>query len=594
VSFSLHGVGVAKGVAMGPVHILRPQMEITEFSIADDQLPAEIARFKSALDMAQQELHHIREQMPLIYPVREHHIDGEPEGIEIASFIDPHMLMLEDTMLTQIPIDIMLQEKCNAEWALQIQRERLVGVFEAIDDAYLRARKDDVIQVVTRIQMCLLKQSGQLDDNPQPPPAGSIVLADDLTPADTALMLGQGIKGFITEFGGATSHTAIVARSLDIPALVGVRHARRYIRNNDTVIIDGHRSTAIVNPDQRTQQFYKSLQQELKRHHHQLGKLKKAPAITQDGVEINLEANIEFPADLTAVERVGAQGIGLYRTEFLYMHRENQQPPNEEEHYQSYLQVVKSVKGAVTIRTLDLGADKQVEGISYKKGTALSANPALGLRAVRLCLKELKLFKPQLRALLRVATEGTVKVMIPMVSGIQEIHQVKRLLDECARELANENVPFNRDLQVGAMVEIPSTAVCADFFLPHVDFLSIGTNDLIQYTLAIDRVDEEVSYLYNPLHPAVLRLLKMTLQYANKADKPVSMCGEMAGDVRYVKLLLGLGLRNFSVSPKILLEVKEIIRESRIEQLGKMALKVLKTADSLAIDAMISEMNNTA
>jgi phosphoenolpyruvate-protein phosphotransferase (PTS system enzyme I) len=591
VSFSLHGVGVAKGVAIGPVHILRPQVEIDEFTITDAQLPNEIARFKSALDLAYQELERVREQMPLIYSVRP---DAEQEEIEIASFIDPHLLMLEDSMLTQVPIDIMLQEKCNAEWALQLQRNRLVEVFEAIDDAYLRARKDDIIQVVTRIQRCLLKQKGQLEENPQPPPAGSIVLADDLTPADTALMLHQGIKGFITEFGGATSHTAIVARSLGIPALVGVRHARRYIRSTDTLVIDGHRSTAIVNPEQKSLQFYKALQLELKRHRHQLSKLKKAPAVTQDGVDINLEANIEYPADLSAVNRVGAQGIGLYRTEFLYMHRDNHQPPNEEEHYQSYLQVVKSLDGAVTIRTLDLGADKQVEGISYKKGAALAANPALGLRAVRLCLKELKLFKPQIRALLRVATEGKVKVMIPMVSGLQEIHQVKRLFDECAKELAHEGIPHNRDLQIGAMVEIPSMALCADFFLPHVDFLSIGTNDLIQYTLAIDRVDEDVSYLYNPLHPAVLRLLKIILQHAEKAEKPVSMCGEMAGDARYVRLLLGLGLRNFSVSPEILLEVKEIIRHSHLKRLTKLADKLLKTADPQAIDAIVSEMNNPA
>ena len=589
MSFSLHGVGVAKGVAIGPVHILRPQVEISEFSISDNQLPDEIARFKSAIDLAQQELHQIREQMPLIYPVRP---DAVQESFEIASFIDPHMLMLEDSMLTQIPIDIMREERCNAEWALQIQRERLVSVFEAIDDAYLRARKDDIIQVVTRIQMCLLRQKGLLEENLLPPPAGSIVLADDLTPADTALMLHQGIKGFITEFGGATSHTAIVARSLGIPALVGVRHARRYIRNTDTLVIDGHRSTAIVNPEPKSLQFYKSLQLELKRHRHQLSKLKKAPAITQDGIDISLEANIEYPADLTAVNRVGAQGIGLYRTEFLYMHRDNHQPPNEEEHYQSYLQVVKSLDGAVTIRTLDLGADKQVEGISYKKGTALAANPALGLRAVRLCLKELKLFKPQIRALLRAATEGRIKVMIPMVSGLQEIYQVKRLFDECAKELSQENIPHNRALQIGAMVEIPSMALCTDFFLPNVDFLSIGTNDLIQYTLAIDRVDEEVSYLYNPLHPAVLRLLKIILQHAEKADKPVSMCGEMAGDARYVRLLLGLGLRNFSVSPEILLEIKEIIRHSHVKRLTKLADKVLKTADPQVIDAIVSEMNN--
>jgi phosphoenolpyruvate-protein phosphotransferase (PTS system enzyme I) len=591
VSFSVHGVGVAKGVAIGPVHILRPQVEISEFAITHEQLPAEVARFKRAIELAQQELHRIREQMPLIYPVREHP-DSEQEEVEIASFIDPHMLMLEDSMLTQVPIDIMIQEKCNAEWALQIQRERLVSVFEAIDDAYLRARKDDINQVVSRIQRCLLKQSGQLEENPQPPPPGSIVLADDLTPADTALMLHQGIRGFITEFGGATSHTAIVARSLGIPALVGVRYARRYIRNTDTLVIDGHRGTALVNPELKSLQFYKALQLELKRHRHQLGKLKKAPAITQDGVDINLEANIEYPADLSAVNRVGAQGIGLYRTEFLYMHRDNQQPPNEEEHYQSYLQVVKSIDGAVTIRTLDLGADKQVEGISYKKGTALAANPALGLRAVRLCLKELKLFKPQIRALLRVATEGNVKVMIPMISGLQEIHQVKRLFDECAKELAQESIPHNRDLQIGAMVEIPSMALCADFFLPHVDFLSIGTNDLIQYTLAIDRVDEEVSYLYNPLHPAVLRLLRVILQHAEKANKSVSMCGEMAGDARYVRLLLGLGLRHFSVSPEILLEVKEIIRHSHVKRLTKLAERLLKTADPQTIEAIVSEMNN--
>ena len=591
MSFTLHGLGVSKGIAIGPVHILRPQLEITESTVSEELIPVEIARFKAALEQTSRDLLRIRDQIPLIYPIR----DSMPgnTAAEIASFIDPHILMLEDSMLAQVPIELMRSQRCNAEWALKLQRDRLVGVFEAIDDPYLQARKNDVDQVISRLQACLAKQAQpdqHLDDNPVLL-AGSIVLADDLTPADTALMPHQGIRGFITEHGGTNSHTAIVARSLGIPAIVGVRHARRYIRSDDILVIDGHRNVILVNPDHRSLRFYRVLQNEKRLFRNSLNRLKEAPAITRDGYTISLQANIEFPADMSAVKRAGAEGIGLYRTEFLYMHREQQPPPDEEEHYRAYTRIIRSVNGPVTIRTLDLGADKQVEGITHKKGGPNVINPALGLRAVRLCLKDLRLFKPQLRAILRASALGPVRVMIPMISGLQEFFQVQTLINDIKQELQHEGLPFDPDLPIGAMVEIPSVAICTDLFMPYVDFLSIGTNDLIQYTLAIDRGDDEVSYLYNPLHPAVLRLLKLIISTADKAGKPVSMCGEMAGESRYVRLLLGMGLRHFSVNSESLLEVKQIIRHSEVRKLTPLADQVLHAVNGHEIDALMKQIN---
>jgi phosphotransferase system enzyme I (PtsI) len=464
---------------------------------------------------------------------------------------------------------------CNAEWALKLQRDALVAVFDEMNDAYLRTRKDDIDYVVNRIQRILLNQSPLRHEVDDYRLSGYIVLANDLTPADTVLMQHHGIVAFATEFGGPTSHTAILARSLGIPAIVGLQNALRYIHEEDSIIIDGMHGIVMVDPDQQTLQHYKKLQGKEIRHYSELRKLKKKPAITIDNVPIDLQANIELPRDFNTVLEVGATGVGLYRTEFLYMNRET--PPDEDEHYETYTKVIEILKGLpLTIRTLDLGADKQVDGGS--QSGPVQSNPALGLRAVRLCLKEPSLFRPQLRAVIRASVNGPVRVLIPMLSNMQEMHQVLQMIQDIKKELDNQNIPYDHDLRVGGMIEVPAAAVCADVFANRLDFLSIGTNDLIQYTMAIDRVNDEVNYLYDPLHPAVLRLIHNTLQAGKKAKIPVAMCGEMAGETRHTHLLLGLGLREFSVHPTNLLEVKQIINKSEVEPLTKLAKKALKAS----------------
>lgn len=584
MSLTLHGIGVSKGIAIGKVHLItRSDLEVTEYQITIEQLETEVSRFEDALDIARKQLHRIRERIPLIYPA-----SSEKENQEIASFIDPHLLMLQDTMLTQIPIELMEEKRCNAEWALQIQRDRLVSVFEAMEDPYLQARKSDVDQVINRVQTILLGHHEDADD-PEAPLHGRIVLADDLTPADTLLMQHEGITALITDYGGATSHTAILARSLGIPAIVGLRHARRYIQAQDTLIVDGGNGVVMVKPDRRSERYYRNRRRMEKQQRSQLGRLKDLPTATLDGTAISLHANIEQPEDISVLKHTGVDGVGLFRTEFLYL-RGRDQIPDEEEHYQAYATVIHALKGGtLTIRTIDIGADKGVHLLPPRSKP--TANPALSLRAVRLCLKNPHLFKPQLRAILRASALGSVRLMVPMVSGLQELLQVRELLEAAQAELDAEGILYNPKMPVGVMVEIPSLAICTDLFTPYVDFLSIGTNDLIQYTLAVDRVDDEVGYLYEPLHPAVLRLLKIIIRAAADDKTPVSMCGEMAGDRRYIRLLLGMGLRSFSVNPKSILEVKEIITGSNLRSLTRLTNKILKTAHQDEINALLEQLN---
>ena len=578
MSLTLHGIGVSKGVAIGKVHIIyHDQMEITEYCIPLAHLEAEVARFEDAINLARLQLLNIRDRIP------------KNSTVDIAAFIEAHLLMLEDSLLTQIPIDLMYKHQCNAEWALKIQCDDLVQLFDSMDDSYLSARKDDVKQVVTRIQRIL---NGQVDDSFNSSITdltNAIVLADDLSPADTILMQHQGILAFATEYGGATSHTAILARSLGIPAIVGLRRARPYVKSGDTVIVDGFHGTMLIALHDRGLRFYRIRQTEDKRYRASLSKLKTSPTETRDGTPISLHINIEFPEDMAAVKRVGGTGIGLYRTEFLFMNRKF--PPDEEEHLDAYKRVIKSLNGGpVTIRTLDLGSDKQVVDSRYH-ASSLATNPALGLRAVRLCLKDLKLFKPQLRAILRASALGKVRMMIPMLCDLQELVQVNKIITEVRTELAQKSLNFNPNMPFGVMVEVPAMAICCDLLVSQVDFLSIGTNDLIQYTLAIDRNDEAVNYLYDPLHPAVLRLIKMTIDAADKVDKPVSLCGEMAGDSRYVRLLLGLGLRSFSVNPEAFLETKQIIKNTNLNGLDSLVKQILVMSSQTEITNLLETIN---
>ncbi|MBK7540356.1 MAG: phosphoenolpyruvate--protein phosphotransferase [Candidatus Competibacteraceae bacterium] len=569
--FSLHGIGVSRGYAIGRTYLLqRNQPEITEYTIPDAIIEDEVQRFLNGLDLARQQLREIRTRVP------------PSAANDISAFIDTHLLMLGDVSLTEAPINLIRSLKCNAEWALKVQRDLLVQVFEEMDDPYLRTRKDDVEHVVRRVQRILVTDDpaylteADYSELANSRLEGRIVVADDLTPADTILMQHQGVLAFVTEYGGPLSHTAILARSLGIPAVVGARNARSYLGNNEPVIVDGRQGVILVGLDERILRYYRHKQQEERRQQRELNKLKGKPAITRDGVTIQLQANIELPEDAVAVREVAADGIGLYRTEFLFMNRGDS--PDEEEHLASYLHVIKVLEGSpITIRTADLGADKQVDG---GRGGPVCTNPALGLRAIRMCLKDLSMFRPQLRAILRASAYGPVRMMIPMLSTIQEVFQVLRLVAETKRELRERGLAFDERMPVGGMIEVPAAAVCAAQFARYLDFLSIGTNDLIQYTLAIDRVDDEINYLYDPLHPAVLMLIRNTIRAGQKAGISVSLCGEMAGDSRYTRLLLGLGLTQFSMHPAGLLEIKRVVQDSHVGELTKIARRLLHTADA--------------
>jgi len=578
VTIALHGLGVSRGIAIGNVHVIEHnQLEIPEYNIRKKDINSEIKRFKSAISSARQQLRAIRDQIP------------KGTGSDIAAFIETHLLMLEDTAITEEPGRLITETQCNAEWALKLQRDVLVNVFDEMDDAYLRTRKDDVIHVINRIQRILLKHTPLRHEEPDSRLSGYIVLADDLTPADTVLLQYQGIVAFATEYGGPTSHTAILTRSLGIPAIVGIHQARRYIREDDELVIDGTQRMLLANPDQRTLNHYRRRQPEEKPSLTGLKKIRREPAVTLDGIEIDLQSNIELPRDFETVREVGASGVGLYRTEFLYMNRES--PPDEEEHYEAYSKVIQILDGLpLTIRTLDLGADKQVDG--GRQSGPVQSNPALGLRAIRLCLKEPGLFRPQLRAILRASALGPVRLMIPMLSNISEMHHVLHMIDALKKELDEQNIAYDHDIQIGGMIEVPAAAVCADIFAQHLDFLSIGTNDLIQYTMAIDRVNEEVNYLYDPLHPAVLRLILQTLRAGERAGIPVAMCGEMAGETVYTRLLLGLGLREFSIHPAVLLEVKQIIMNSRVRELWRLARKAINSSSGAEVANLIENYAN--
>jgi len=577
VSLALSGIGVSRGIAIGKAYLLQRGLpEVSEYAIPKALIKDEVTRFMQAVVAARQQLKAIRNQIPT------------NTSQDIASFIDTHLLMLKDSALSEVPINLIRSRKCNAEWALKLQRDALVNVFEQMEDPYLRTRKDDVDHVVNRIQRILLKQEGHTQETDFMPLKGRIIVADDLTPADAVLMQHQGIAGFVTEHGGPLSHTAIIARNLRIPAIVGVRHARRYLNDDEELIIDGRQGVVLAQADEAILHHYRRVQSEERRYQTQLAKIKGEPAITRDGRVISLQANIELPEDVHAARRVAAAGVGLYRTESLFMNRDT--PPDEEEQLAVYLQVLHGMRGApVTIRTLDLGADKQVN--SSRDDRPLSSNPALGLRAIRLCLKDLALFRPQLRAILRASAHGPLRMMVPMLSNLQEIQQVLQLIEESKQELTRQGLKFDPTLPIGGMIEVPAAAISAQFFAPLLDFMSIGTNDLIQYTLAIDRVEDDVNYLYDPLHPAVLHLIRHVIQAGHDAGVPVAMCGEMAGDTRYTRLLLGLGLSEFSMQPATLLEVKSIINASHAGELAAQAQDISRYGHAEDINRLVAELN---
>ena len=576
MTFTIRGISASRGLAIGRVHaVARGRPEAIERRLDPSRVEAEVERFGRAVAAARRELGAVKARIP----------EGTPK--EIAAFIDTHLLMLEDEAITTAPLGYIRELRCNAEWALKLECDALVAVFDAMDDPYLRTRKDDVEHVVDRVQTHLREAGGK-----RPPPgesaAGRIVYADDLTPADTVLMQHQGVAGFMTEFGGSNSHTAILARSLNIPAVVGLHRSAALLRDGDEVVLDGREGVVIVSPADIVKRFYEYRRREIERTRVARRKLRATPTVTADGEPVILQANVELPGESAGAVRDGAAGVGLYRTEFLFMNRSH--PPDEQEQFEAYSELVTALKGfPVTVRTLDLGADKQVDGA--RPDAPATSNPALGLRAVRLCLKDQSLFRPQIRAILRASACGPVRMMIPMLANTTELDQVLRIVRDCKRELDERGEGYDASMPVGAMIEVPAAAICADIFARRLDFLSIGTNDLIQYTIAIDRVDDEVSYLYDPLHPAVLRLVATTIAAGRKAGIPVAMCGEMAGDARYTKLLLGMGLREFSVHPNALLEVKQIIGETRITSARKSTRRILLSTHAATRHALVDDLN---
>ena len=575
---ALSGTGIGRGIAIGCALVLdKSQNEVPQFQIDADRVDREVSRFNEAIATVRRELKHLQSNLPPTAPP------------ETGAFIDVHLLMLDDPLISSQPGWSIQNEKINAEWALKNHADTLVAFFDNISDPYLRTKKDDVAQVVGRIMDVLT------EDKERRPNISTldhtltdrIIVTRDLSPADTVMLRHRHMTAFVTSFGGPISHTAILARSLGLPAVVGLHGVIDTICDGDQLIVDAATGTVLVAPDDRLLAQFQVLQEQQRKQRRALAKLGKEKAVTLDDEEITLLANIELPEDLDALDGSGAAGIGLYRTEFLFMNRA--QPPEEEEQYQAYCQVVKSVRGPVTIRTLDLGADKQVDGGRDEPQAAIT--PALGLRAIRLCLSEPSLFKPQLRAILRAAVHGDARMMIPMLSSLQELEQSLSLVREVSAELEREGIAFNPNVPIGGMIEVPAAAIAADLFAQKLDFFSIGTNDLIQYTLAIDRVDDSVNYLYDPLHPSVLRLVRTIIQAGSEADIPVSMCGEMAGDPVFTRLLLGLGLRHFSMEPSQLLEIHQQVRHSRLAELPGWAERILACTDSTTLHGLVDQLN---
>ena len=575
------GIGVSRGIAMGPAYIYRRDaIEITPVKIAAKDVPREVRRYNAAVKSARMHLMAVRDGIP----------DSASE--DVSAFIETHLLMLEDSVLSQRPVELIKQHRVYAERALQMQREALTNVFAEMEDPYISTRIDDVNHVIDEIMRSFstAKSTGRSARKQQTDWKGMIVIADDLTPSDTLIMQSQGVAGFVTETGGQLSHTAILARSIGIPAIVGVHNIRSYIEQGEDLVVDGDSGTLLAEAEPEMLTGFKRRQKADRQHQKDLTQLIDTPAITKDGVELSLQANIEVEDDIKSLKRVKADGVGLYRTEFLYLNRDD--VPDEEEHLKVYLRVLRALKGApLTIRTVDLGADKQM---TAKDIGPLAHNPAMGLRGIRLCLSDTTLLIPQLRAILRASARGPINIMFPMLTNLQEVLQCRALVESVKDALRARGFKFDENIQIGGMIEVPSAAIAADQFARHLDFLSIGTNDLIQYTLAIDRIDDQVDYLYDPLHPAVLRLIRMTIEAGKKENIPVAMCGEMAGDARFVRLLLGLGLTRFSTPPNQLLEIKRMLTTSSYKQLQKQSKAIVDSESTERQLKLLQKMNANA
>ena len=550
--------------------------EVPQYNIIADELAAETTRFDNAIKASRRQLEQLRSAIP------------ENAPTELGAFISLHLMLLTDATLSREPADIIQEQKINAEWALKLQTDKLSQQFDEIDDAYLRERKQDMLQVVERIHNNLVGQSNELNLETNLL-EDTVLIAHDLSPADTVHFKEQRIAGFVTDAGGPTSHTAILGRSLDIPSVIGLRNARDLISENEWVIVDGINGVLIINPDDTVLAEYRGHMREYKNRKRALNKLKKTAATTEDGLNIELLANIESTEDIKQLHSAGADGVGLFRSEYLYLNRDTL--PTEDEQYEVYSTLIKKLKGKqLTIRTVDLGVDKNPRWFGQNATPNGSLNPALGLTGIRLCLAEPVMFRTQMRAILRASAQGKVNMMWPMIASLTELKQCMVHFETAKRQLAERGEEYG-EVSLGCMIEIPSAALTVGSLLKLVDFISIGTNDLIQYTLSVDRGDDSVSHLYQPGHPAVLKLLQHIIRTANRMGKSVSVCGEMAGDSTYTRLLLGMGLRRFSMNPSNLLTIKDIVLRSHTGRLEEESAKLMRNEDPEKTDKLIKELN---
>ena len=582
MSFALHGVSVSKGIAIGKaVLISRAALEVSHYLVEPGTEELEAKKLLQAFEQVSNELSALKTTLPKDAPQ------------EMAAFLDVHQMILSDPTLAQKPLELIRQKRLNAAWALTTELNDLLEQFSEIEDPYLKERGNDIRQVAERVIKAIHSQnrqtviggegliSGDFDD-------GTIVVAHDIAPHDMLRFKENDLSGFVTDLGGKTSHTAIVARSLEIPALVGIRHASDIIEHGDWLIIDGNAGIVIVAPDEALLSEYRTLQSEQYRKTQKLQELKYSPTKTKDGVDIELFANIELPEDTRHAIELGSVGIGLFRSEFLFMSQQHGLP-DEEKQYQEYTRAVEAMFGLpVNIRTIDIGSDKSVSGAE----TGSTGTSPLGLRAIRWSLSEPEIFLTQLRAILRASAHGKVRLLLPMLAHAQEIYESLRLIDKAKQQLRERGQAFNPNIEVGAMIEVPAAALMMPLFVKHFDYLSIGTNDLIQYTLAIDRADHAVAHLYDPLNPAVLNLIASVIRQAQKANVPIAVCGEMAGDPALTKLLLAMGLTDFSMHFSQLLLVKREILQADTRKLKKHIDELLASFDPVEQSEIINRLDS--
>ncbi len=573
MTFSLHGIGVSGGYALGRAQLFsHDRLEAPHYVLRPEHLEEEVTRFDAAVAVVRSEMLDLQAHIP----------EGAPA--ELSAFLDVHVMILSDSMLSDLPKQRIRQDHCNAEWALAQQTEELIAQFEAIEDEYLRERRQDVRQVADKILKALMGHPGHAPLKTADE-GDTILVAHDLSPSDMVLFKRHDYAGFITDLGGTTSHTAILARSLNLPSVMALHNARALIREGDWLIVDGVNGVVIVDPDPAILDEYRLRRNQWRLEQKKLRRIKTSPSTTLDGTDVELMANIDLPVDVSQAIAENVSGIGLFRSEFLFLNRD--ELPSEDEQFEAYRHVVREMKGRpVVIRTLDVGADKSVRWLQDT-----SVNPALGLRAIRLCLAEPQIFITQVRALLRASPYGNIRILLPMLASLTELDQALALIGAARGSLRVEGIPFNENIPVGGMIEVPAAALAAEWFARKLDFLSLGTNDLIQYTLAIDRTDDAVAHLYDPLHPAVLGLISHTLKVGQKLGKHVSVCGEMAGDPRLTRLLLGMGLTSFSMHPAHVLSVKQQVMRSHLGELAPLARRLLRAGRPERIQEMLEHIN---